>query len=181
MNTKTLSIVLLTSLILVGIVFQAACSSIDGASVVMAQQNSVEGIPAAEVDLFVEGTSRSWEIDAGDLAAAREAVETLSRIYGIVGVDVEYDDVMRSWEIDSDDLAAAREAAMALSQVSLASEVDFDAADLVSGELDADDISAARQAARCLAEKERISHEISIADILAARQAALYLSEAIQE
>ena len=77
------------------------------------------------------------------------------------------------------DISAARQAALALSQINAEVEVDFDAAELVSGELDASDISAAREAAYYLEAAQRISHEISTADISAARQAAHYLTAAV--
>ena len=65
-------------------------------------------------------------------------------------------------------------------QTNVVDEVDFDAAELVSGELDARDISAARQAAYYLAEVERVSHEISNAELSATRQVANYLAAARQ-
>jgi hypothetical protein len=166
MNTKTLSTYLLSSLTLVSLVFLAACSP----PVALAQPNTVE--------VFEEDTSRSWEMDADDIAAAREAAESLSQIYT---ADVEYlgeDDFQRSWEIGVDDIAAAREAALALAQFSTVGEVDFDATELVSGELNASDISTARQAVHYLAATERVSHEINPVDISAARQAAYYLAAA---
>jgi len=67
MNTRTLSINLLSSLILVSVVFLAACSPIGGAPVVLTQP-----------DLIEEDFSRDWEIDADDIAAAREAALYLS-------------------------------------------------------------------------------------------------------
>ena len=104
MNTKTLSTNLLSGLIMVSILFLSACSPFGGVPVVMAQPN-----------YFEETSSRTWEIDVDDIAAAREAAETLSQNYAAIGVDFEEMDLTRSWEIGLEDIAAAREAAEILS------------------------------------------------------------------
>jgi hypothetical protein len=142
MNTKTISTILLTSLILVSMFFLAACSPISRAPVAMAQSDKPP----------VTGLDRSWEIDADDIAAARQAAEALSHINAAVEVDYGEDDLLRSWEIDADDIAAARQAAEALSHINAAVEVDYGEDDLLrSWEIDADDIAAARQVAQYLA------------------------------
>ena len=63
----------------------------------------------------------SWEIDSDDIAAAREAAETLSQITVAVEGDYGEYDFLRVWEIDADDIAAAREAARILAADRLAS------------------------------------------------------------
>ncbi len=114
MNTKNLSINLLCILILVSIVFLAACSPVSGAHVVLGQP-----------DLIEEDTSRSWEMGADDIAAAREAALVLSQTYAAVVVDLEEEDTSRSWEIDADDIAAAREAALYLgANIQVSGELD---------------------------------------------------------
>jgi len=189
MNTKPVSINLLSCLILVSVVFLAGCSAFAGAPVVLAQSDTVEefpvtgsdivqqlgsdettfsiSYPAAEAELIEDDTSRTWEIDTDDIAAARVAAKTLSQNFEMV-----------SGELDASDISAAREAALILSQIYTAVEVDFVEEDFLrSWEIGADDMAAARQAAHYLAEVERVSHEISAADISAARQAAFALSQ----
>ena len=178
MNTKTLSIILLSSLTLVSVVFLAACAPMGGASVVLAQPEFIK-----------DDISRSWEIDADDIAAAREAALSLSQTYTAARADLEGEDVLRSWEIDADDIAAAHEAALSLSQTHTAAGVDLEGeAVLRSWEIDADDIAAASEAALSLSqaytaarvdlEGEAVlrSWEIDADDIAAAREAALYLA-----
>ena len=150
MNTRTLSINLLSSLILVSVVFLAACSPIGGAPVVLTQP-----------DLIEEDSSRGWEIDADDITAAREAALALSQTYTAVGVDLIEEDTSRSWEIDADDIAAAREAALVLSQTYTAVGEDLEEEDVLrSWEIDADDIAAAREAALYLAASEQVYAEL---------------------
>ena len=175
MNTKKLSINLLCILILVSIVFLAACSPVSGAHVVLGQP-----------DLIEEDTSRSWEMGAADIAAAREAAMVLTQSYTAVVGD---EDALRSWEMDADDIAAAREAALALSQSYTAAGADPIEEDTSrSWEMDADDIAAAREAALALSqsytavgadlieEDTSRSWEMDADDIAAAREAAQILS-----
>ena len=169
MNTKAFPISLLSGLILLSLVTLAACSP----PVALAQPVTVEVVE--------EQASRSWEISVDDIAAAREAAETLSQNSPDVGEYPDSEDLLRSWEISTVDIAAARRAALALSQTNTVVEMEFDAADLVSGELDTSDIYAARQAAHYLEAAERINQEISAADISVARWAALALTQARTE
>ena len=195
MNTKTFSTYLFPSYIMLGIIFLTACSPLGGAPVVLAQPDTLPEIPvtgfgadvaelssvsSSSVTEVEEDNLRTWEINAGDIEAAREAAETLSQIYTVIEVDFEEEDVLRTWEIDINDIAAAREAVQILSQVNAVDEVDFDAIDLITGELNASDISAARQAAHFLKTAEHVSDEINADDISAARQAANYLAAAAQ-
>ena len=119
MNTKRLSITLLSGLILASIALLAACSPLGIAPLLLAQPHTIEKYSDAKFDEYQgfgeDALSRSWEIDADDIAAAREAAETLSQTYA---VEVE-DDLVRSWEISVDDIAAARIAAQTLSQIAL--------------------------------------------------------------
>jgi hypothetical protein len=166
MNTKTLSIFILSSLMLVSAVLLATCSPISGAPVFMAQPVTFEENPVSMEGFSEAYNSTTWEINADDIAAARTAALYLA------------EKERERYEIGPADIQAAREAAAGLSQANTAGEVNFDAAALVSGELDASDILAARQAALYLAEKERARYEISLADIQAAREAAEALSQA---
>ena len=195
MNTKTLSII--SSLILVSVVFLAACSPIGGAPIVLAQPDTVEGLSvtrseAAAVDILEEDVLRSWEMDADDIAAAREVAHYLAAVervsHEISTADISaarqaahYLAAARqvSGELDAGDIAAASEAAQTLSQTNAADSVDFDAAELVSGELDASDISAARQAAHYLAASRQVSGEMDVGDIASARKAADTLSQTL--
>ena len=95
-----------------------------------------------DIDIAVKTSAESSYATNPELSVAQR--------HTAVGVELEEENVLRTWEIGSDDIAAAREAALSLSQINAASEVDFDAAELLSGELDAFDISAARQAAQIL-------------------------------
>jgi uncharacterized protein YcfL len=90
MKTKTLSPVLSSCSILAFVVFLAACSSVGKAPVALAQSN-----------LYEEQLSRNWEIDADDISAAREAAETLSKVFPITQADYGDNDVVRSWDIDA--------------------------------------------------------------------------------
>jgi hypothetical protein len=200
MNNKTLYIRILSNLIIVSIVFLAACSPISGVPLFLAEPDSIEKMassgaemvqdfsdnetafslnnPAVAADLNQADTVRSWEIDSTDIAAAREAAETLSQIYTTVIKDFGEDDVLRSWEIGPEDIAVAREAALALSRFNSSGVMDFDATKLVAGELNSKDISAARQVAHYLSVINRVSYEISVDDISAARHVAHYLEAA---
>jgi hypothetical protein len=181
MNTKTSSINLLSILILVSVVFFTGCAPIGGASVVLAQP-----------ELIKEDISRSWEIDADDIAAASEAALSLSQTYTAAGVGLEEEAVLRSWEIDADDIAAASEAALSLSQTYTAAGVGLEGEYVLrSREIDANDIAAAHAAALSLSQTytaARVdlegedflrSWEIDADDIAAAREAALYLAATV--
>jgi len=150
MNTKRLSITLLSGLILASIALLAACSPLGIAPLLLAQPHTIEKYSDAKFDghqgFGEDVLSRSWEIDAHDIAAAREAAEALSQTYA-VGLDFGEDVLSRSWEIDPDDISAAREAAETLSR-SYAVEVEDDL--VRSWEISVDDIAAARIAAQTL-------------------------------
>jgi hypothetical protein len=178
MNTRTLPTKLLSFLILASVIFLAACSSIGEAPVALAQSNPNE-----------EQQSRSWEIDANDIAAAREAAETLSKVFANNDADYGENDFVRSWEIDISDIAAARQAAELLSRTFASSNVDYGDDGFVRIlEINAEDIAAARLAAEVLSEiypgyqteyedGDVVRYwEIGPEDIAAARAAALYLS-----
>ena len=118
MNTKSLSIQLLSSLILLSILFLAACSTVSSAPVVLAQSETIEKslVTGSEntKSYGEDDVVRSWEINLDDIAAAREAALLLSQTFATAEVDYGEDDVVRSWEINLDDIAAAREAAQYL-------------------------------------------------------------------
>jgi hypothetical protein len=172
MNTKTLVTILTMGLILWSLVSLAGCS-----------------IPVAlamPVNVDVEDEyARSWEIDAEDISAAREAARVLAQNYNADAEYLEEGFLARSWEISADDLEAAREAVEALSQSFAAYSGDpYDYDSPRSWEIDSEDIAAAREAAQTLSQLFAASEvgdmtgwEISIEDIQAARQAAETLSK----
>jgi SLT domain-containing protein len=172
MNTKTLVTILTMGLILWSLVSLAGCS-----------------IPVAlamPVNVDVEDEyARSWEIDAEDISAAREAARVLAENYNADSEYLEEGFLARSWEISAGDLEAAREAAEALSQSVVTYSGDpyeYDSARI--WEIDAEDFAAAREAAHTLSQLftagevgDMTSWEITIEDIQAARQAAETLSK----
>jgi hypothetical protein len=96
MNTRTLPTKLLSCLILASVIFLAACSVVGEAPVALAQSNLNE-----------DHQSRSWEIDANDIAAGREAAETLTKVFANKDRDYGENDFVRSWEINISDIGAA--------------------------------------------------------------------------
>jgi hypothetical protein len=161
MNTKSLSTKVLSGLILVSVVFLAACSPLTGVTAVLVQPNSIEPTNI-KADKYL-----SWEIGADDITAAREAAHYLAAVQ------------RTSHEISTADIAAAREVAIALSQVNPTAVMDVDATEWVSGELDTNDIAAAREAAHYLAAAALVAGEMDAVDIASARQAVHYLEAAV--
>lgn len=87
MNTKTLTTTLMSSLIILSIIILAACSPTSSAPIVMAQADTAEKPlltgPVGSQSYGEDDVVRSWEIDADDIAAAREAAQYLAEVVKI--------------------------------------------------------------------------------------------------